>query len=339
MNSTPLSERVTAPVIAELAPVEGITWRPARIDDLDAIADVVREMGLADHPNYVESKEEVEEILTFSWVDLSVDTRVALDADGTIVAFGLVDLAPTAEDFVRSTLQGGVVPRARGRGIGRALLAWQEQRALQQLASSELTLPGWIQLYADDRATASVRLIERSGFAAVRWFRGMDHLLGEDIPPIALPDGLELRQLTPELAEQAWIAKNDSFRDHWGSQLTPREAWDTMMTMDIMRLDLSWAAIDGDRIAGLVMTFVNEDDWELAGYSSGYIGLVGVIRDWRRKGIAPSLLATAMQSFRQAGLQRACLDVDSENPSGADSLYTGMGFFETSRSMAFTKVF
>jgi mycothiol synthase len=339
MVSPPLSERVTAPIAAEIADVAGISWRPAIADDLDAIAVVVREIGLVDHPNYVESKEEVEEILTFSWIDHSRDTRVAVDVDGTIVAYGVVELSPAAEDFVRSTLHGGVAPHARGRGIGRELLAWQEQRALQQLASSELTLPGWIQLYADDRAAASVRLIERAGFKAVRWFRGMDRLLDEDIPSIALAHGLELRQLSPELAEQAWIAKNDSFRDHWGSQSTPREAWDAMMAMEVMRFDLSWVAVDGDRIAGLVLTFVNEDDWELAGYSSGYIGLVGVIRDWRRKGIAPALLATAMQSFRQAGLERACLDVDSENPSGADSLYTGMGFFETTRSMAFTKVF
>jgi mycothiol synthase len=51
------------------------------------------------------------------------------------------------------------------------------------------------------------------------------------------------------------------------------------------------------------------------------------------------LLATTMESYRAAGLERACLDVDSENPSGAGSLYTGMGFFETTKSMAYTKVY
>jgi mycothiol synthase len=55
--------------------------------------------------------------------------------------------------------------------------------------------------------------------------------------------------------------------------------------------------------------------------------------------VAPALLATAMESYRAAGLERACLDVDSENPSGAGNLYTGMGFFETTKSMAYTKVY
>jgi mycothiol synthase len=339
MSASRLSQRVTAPEVAEPAAVTGIAWRAATRADLDAISEVVRAMGLVDHPNYVETKEEVEELLTFSWMDLDRDTRVAVDSDGTVVAFGAVELSPSQETLVRSLVRGGVAPNARGRGIGTALLAWQEQRALQQLASSEKTLPGWIHLYADERATASIRLFERAGFSAARWFRGMDRALDEQIPVLPVPEGLELRQLTPELSDAAREAKNDAFRDHWGSQSTPREAWDTMMQLETIRLDLSWAAMDGERMVGLVLTFVNEEDWALAGYSSGYIGLVGVIRDWRRKGVAPALLATAMQSFRAAGLERASLDVDSENPSGAGSLYAGMGFFETTKAMAFTKVY
>jgi mycothiol synthase len=339
MNSIPLSRRVVAPEVAEPAAVTGIVWRAAARADLEAIAKVVRAMGLVDHPNYVDTTEEVEELLTYSWIDLDRDTRVAVDPEGTIVAFGAVELSPSQETLVRSLLHGGVAPKARGRGIGTALLAWQEQRALQQLATSEKTLPGWIHLYADDRATASVRLFERAGFTAARWFRGMDRMLDEEIPALRLAEGLELRQLTPELSEAALVAKNDAFRDHWGSQPTPPEAWSTMMSLETIRLDLSWAAMDGERMVGLVLTFVNEEDWALAGYSNGYIGLVGVVRDWRRKGVAPALLATAMESFRAAGLERASLDVDSENPSGAGTLYSGMGFFETTKAMAFTKVY
>jgi mycothiol synthase len=339
MTELPLSARVPTAGDPAISAVDGITWRPATRDDIDAIAEVARAVSLVDHPNYVESREEIEEVLTFSWVDLANDSMVAIDSDGAVVAYGVVELSPSQETLVRSSLNGGVIPTARARGIGRALLAWQEQRALQQLSGSDSPLPGWVQLHADARAVASVRLVESAGFAAARWFRGMDRMLDEQIPALALPEALELRQLDESLSEAARMAKNASFRDHWGSQPTPREAWDVMMAMETMRRDLSWVAMDGDAVAGLVLTFVNEDDWPLAGYSSGYIGLVGVIREWRRKGVAPALLATAMESYRAAGLERACLDVDSANPSGAGSLYTGMGFFETTTSMAYTKVY
>ncbi len=339
MTEIPLSKRVTAPVSAVATPVSGISWRPARKDDLDAIAGVAREMSLEDHPNFIESRDEVEETLFRSWIDLERDTLVATSASGEILAYGIVELSPSHETAVRSLLYGGVAPAARGRGIGRALIAWQESRARQQLASSAETMPGWIQVHADERAVSSVHSLERAGFSAVRWFRAMDRVLSEPLPSLALPAGLSLEQFTMERSAQTRDAKNDSFRDHWGSQPTPDEVWEATVTISSFRPDLSWLALAGDKVVGLVMTFVDEDDWELAGYSSGYIGLVGVVREWRRKGVAPALLATAMESFRAAGLERASLDVDSESPSGADTLYTGMGFFETTTSMAFTKVF
>jgi ribosomal protein S18 acetylase RimI-like enzyme len=94
----------------------------------------------------------------------------------------------------------------------------------------------------------------------------------------------------------------------------------------------------GDEVVGFLTSEVNEDDWEGQGYSSGYIPLVGVLRQWRRRGIAPALLARAFAAFRAEGLERAVLDVDSENPTGALGLYTGMGFLPETRETAFSKV-
>ena len=68
--------------------------------------------------------------------------------------------------------------------------------------------------------------------------------------------------------------------------------------------------------------------------SGGYVALVGVVRDWRRRGVAPAMLAEVMRAARAAGHERIALDVDSENPTGALGLYTGMGFVATSRSVA-----
>ena len=77
----------------------------------------------------------------------------------------------------------------------------------------------------------------------------------------------------------------------------------------------------------------------LQGYPSSYISLVGVISRWRRSGVAPALLAQTLRASRDAGMERTALDVDSENPSGALGLYTGMGFSAVSTSRAHMKTF
>ena len=90
---------------------------------------------------------------------------------------------------------------------------------------------------------------------------------------------------------------------------------------------------------GLVRTDVNEGDWAAQGYPHAYVGLVGVVREWRGRRIAQTLLARVLEASRALGYERVNLDVDSDNPSGALGLYTSMGFRQATRSVALLKEF
>ena len=63
----------------------------------------------------------------------------------------------------------------------------------------------------------------------------------------------------------------------------------------------------------------------------GWVAVLGVRRDWRRRGIGHALLAQAFGAFAERGLARAGLGVDSENPTGANALYEDVGMSSTSR--------
>ena len=345
VHTSPLSARVTAPAqlpVPEHADVA--LWRPATADDVEAIWQLEREIGLADHPNYVLEREEVGEAFEFSFVNADTDTLVAQGADGRLIAHGLVVLQVGQETLVKSTLGGGVLPKMRGRGIGRELLNWQVARARQQLATSGKPLPGWITASCDERAPQNARLYERFGLVVSRYFLSLDRLLDDPIRAVELGDGIRLAGYTPALSAAVHAARDAAFMDHWSSQPIPEESWNAYVTGATFVDELSFVAFateqgGNERVVGFIMSSVNEDDWAAAGFRSSYIGLVGVLSGWRGRHIAQALLAAQLAASRAAGHERATLDVDSASPTGALDLYTGMGFFATNREVVFVLEF
>jgi len=68
-----------------------------------------------------------------------------------------------------------------------------------------------------------------------------------------------------------------------------------------------------------------------------YVGQVGTLRPWRRRGLAGLLLATALAAAGSEGYGRASLTVDSSNPTGALGLYERAGFVVDHTSVTWAK--
>lgn len=337
----PLRERVTVPAaLPPLAHPDVAVWRPVGVDDLDLIAELEQAMGGVDHPDYSITREELAGDLGMSFVDRARDSLLALDSDGRAVAWAAVLHPPGQDTLVRSILQGGVHPERRRRGIGRLLLAWQRARAEQQLGASELRLPGWIMAFSDDRAPDAGRLFESAGFTAARYFAGLRRDLREPIADTGVGDGVRIEALTASRFDAVRVARNDAFRDHWGSQPSSEEQWRAFVSRTAFRAVLSVVAIDeaSDRVVGFVLADVNEDDWPGQGFSSAHVPLVGVVRGQRGRGIAKALLAAHLTAASADGLEFATLEVDAANPTGAFALYERMGFRAATRETSYTIV-
>ncbi|WP_348788667.1 GNAT family N-acetyltransferase [Leifsonia sp. NPDC080035] len=326
----PLRERVTAPPTHRPAHPLVAEWRPATPDDVDAVHEVVRAIDAVEHPNYLATREEVEEELGYSFLDLERDTLIGFSSDGRPVAAGSVLEPPRQETLVREFLNGGVHPDFWGRGIGRELLAWQIARGRQKLSASEKRLPGWIVGYADARAPQRERLLRRAGLEPVRYFLSLERSLAEAIPGVVPTEEVRIVPYTPELSAAVHAARDEAFLDHWGSQPLSDEQWESFLS-GTFRADVSFVAIAGDEVAGFLLSQVNEEDWVSQGFTGAYISMLGTTRAHRGKRIAPALLAASMSACAALGWERVTLDVDAENPSGALGLYTGMGFVETNR--------
>ncbi|MEY9952618.1 GNAT family N-acetyltransferase [Leifsonia sp. EB34] len=324
----PLSERVEAPPTYVPRHPLVAEWRPIAEADTDAVLAVLRASDAADHPNYLTTREELEHELAFTFLDRERDTLLAVGHDGAVLAVGSVLEPPRQVSLVREFMNGTVHPAHRGKGIGRELLAWQRARGEQKLAALDTTLPGWLVGYADRRAPDRERLLTSAGFAAVRWFHTMERDLAQPIPEVTPTEDVRIVPYTSDLADAVHAARDEAFADHWGSQPLSDEQWESLIG-GTFAPDVSFVALAADGVAGVVLCDVNEDDWAGQGFTGPYISTVAVTRAHRGRRIAPALLGAVLAESRRRGWQKAVLDVDAASPTGADTLYTGMGFVTT----------
>ncbi len=151
----------------------------------------------------------------------------------------------------------------------------------------------------------------------------------EDIPDAPLPDGLEMRPVTPDQYRTLWEADREAFRDHWGfnEDEYADERFEGWQKSEVIFQPHLWCiAWDGDEVAGQVRSFIDHGDNEAQGRLRGYTEFISVGRRWRRQGVATALIAASLRVLKEQGMEEAALSVHTDNPNGAYTLYEKMGY-------------
>lgn len=258
--------------------------------------------------------------------DIERDLLV-IELDGRIVGYTRV-LWADQRDGVRAYDSVGLLrPELRGRGIGTAMLGWDELR-LREIAAGHPDdgRPRVLQAETFDADEYNVRLLGRHGYEPVR--RGYE-MVRPDLEgiPVAPPlDGLEIRAVDAAAVRAVWEADIEAFRDHWGEIDESEEAWLRFRDDPLMDPDLWVVAFDGGEIAGLVLNVIDPADIARKGLARGALASVAVRRPWRRRGLARALIADSLRLLRDRGMTSATLGVDGENPNQAMRLYEDCGF-------------
>jgi ribosomal protein S18 acetylase RimI-like enzyme len=165
----------------------------------------------------------------------------------------------------------------------------------------------------------------------------MIHRHVQDAEPIDMPDGLEIRPVTPDQHRAIFDADDEAFHDHFEHR--PATEADFVATFTQPDVDTSLWKIgwDGDQIAGGIMTTIWKEENEALGVQRGWLESVFTRRPWRRRGLARALIGATLVELRERGMKEALLGVDAENPTGALALYEGLGFEVKVRTKRYRK--
>lgn len=125
------------------------------------------------------------------------------------------------------------------------------------------------------------------------------------------------------------VMLEESFADHFNSYRESFPEFAQRLREDPgHRWDHWWIAeveIDGEVLPGgaLVGSVLPADG---DGVEGSYIDYIGVHRRARGRGVAKALLHTVIRDASERGRNRVGLEVDADSPTGADGLYTAMGW-------------
>lgn len=310
----------TAPAML-MAPIANAVWLANGMDELTTVPDLENWLG---H--------------TTATFDPTQDVVLA-EVDGALVAYGWVDWVDTTDGLREFRHRGYVHPDWQQRGIGRRLLAWQEERAQAHPAARATERPLALGTWSSDENVRKIRLVTHAGYTVTRYFFEMNRPTLDDIDLPPMPDGLEIRPLAGDRAsqKQLWDADAEAFLDHWGGFDASDAAFEVWLTDPNHDPALWVVAWDGEEIAGGVTNAIFAAQNEAFGRARGWMETVFVRRQWRRRGLGAALVARALVRLREAGMSEAGLGVDSDNPTGALALYERAGFGVHRRSAAYRK--
>jgi ribosomal protein S18 acetylase RimI-like enzyme len=108
-----------------------------------------------------------------------------------------------------------------------------------------------------------------------------------------------------------------SFAEDWGFRPTSFESFNEELRGEDWDPSLVFLAEAGEETVGHVVSFLFE--------TRGHVGILGVLKEWRRRGIGRSLLRRSFAELAGRGMPEVRLGVDAQNVHGAVALYEGVG--------------
>ncbi len=298
--------------------------RPCTSGDLEAVVNLMIDCDMATLGKAETTKEQILKDWQRPGLNQATDQHMVMTSDGSRIA-GWVELA--SADKMVMFIKIYVHPDYQTEGIGEYLYAWAETAALNLVSKVPDESRIVIRSYSHAKAIAVwySDLLQAAGMQLIRHAWQMEMNL--DVPPAAAvwPEGIKLKVFdSADDKRPIFAARRTAFKDQFGYVERPFEEeyaewlhrWEGAIVPGLWLL-----AMNGDVIAGVCMgraSYKGEED-------RGWVASVGVLREYRRRGIGEALLLTVFDTFYNMGKKRVGLGVDASSLTGAATLYKRVG--------------
>ncbi|MFJ8909827.1 GNAT family N-acetyltransferase [Amycolatopsis sp. NPDC102389] len=306
-----------------------LTWRPLTREDAQASADLLNAMETVDGIGENYTAEDTLQELIDPYADLERASLAAFDGD-VMAGYMKIRFKPSVEEVHRVFLDGGVHPGYRRRGIGGALV---DAGVAAAEVVHEAHHPGSklvVDVNRPERIAGLAELVRSRGFVPVRYFQRMEHSLSA-LDASKLPDGFVVEPWSERNDEDFRKVRNEAYRDYWGAVPMPADLWRNKITNQTFRPKASFLLREEGRAVGMLVTLCWDADTEATGVRDAHFMAIGTLREYRRRGVASALMGHALRAAAGQGYDRASLNVDSADPSGAFGVFEEAGFVPAMR--------
>ncbi|HSG24634.1 MAG TPA: GNAT family N-acetyltransferase [Anaerolineales bacterium] len=318
--------------------LQSFTIRAPEIEDAEKVADFFNVISI----EVVGKKHYETGMIERTWqapkFDKDQSVRLVFAPDGELAAY--VEVGGHQQPHVQIGV-GVMLPAAfQGKGIGTALLQWGEGRAREILLKAPKDAQVVMTAACNEKDLYRTSLYQRYGMKLYRHFFKM--VIDIDTPPqpAKLPAGIVIRPYDEETElyrlSQCYL---DSFQDHFGFSGQTLEDIATYIRHLIDKdpnydPGLWFVAVDGEEMVGLSICAGKTTEDPLM----GYVNVLGVVREYRKRGLGMALLTHSFAELHQRGSQRVGLSVDASSLTGATRLYEKAGMDVRERFDLYQKI-
>ena len=252
------------------------------------------------------------------------------EVDGLPVAYSRVWWDDEADGRVYK-LVGFVDPAYGGRGIGAAVLAWNEAR-LREIAavhdvSDEARRRRSSATATSPRPRSSATRATSQSRTWPRWSGRRSTTSPTTSFPRASRSGPCERRTYARSGRPTWRRSRTT-----GAIVEPTEVeYERFRAYPYLDPTLWKIAWDDEGVAGQVKSFIDTAQNEAHGRKRGWTEAISTSRRWRRRGVAKALIVESIRELAARGMTEVALGVHTENPNGAYQLYESLGY-EVSRT-------
>ncbi len=300
-----------------------IEYRHPTIDDIEAMTDIANRSS-RELPLHRDNTVEEMRAWTFEEEDYDPKGYLLALVDGEPAGYGGTMVQKSRQESGMNDIHIGlgVVPEHRGKGIEQYLmkhgLAFGREKGIKYAKRWCSLTEGW-------RHDLSLEF----GFKDVR--HGYVMVYDQNAPPpnVPLPDNMrfehhDFKSASSEVITQFVEGFNDSFVDHYNFSPVPIQRFIKAQEVDMEPGRITFAK-EGDDISGVLLVEESTEFNKENGTKVGWANVLGVRKEYRKRGIGRALLSDGMKWILDQGMDTVYLGMDAENAKALD-LYLSLGF-------------